>query len=64
MTRVALQNCCKSKNLCLFYCHSKETFPRSEGLAHLANQFAEKYEKIGGRSDRKRVKELYSASPD
>ncbi|CAB4018379.1 U5 small nuclear ribonucleo 40 kDa [Paramuricea clavata] len=39
-------------------------FPRSEGLARLAYQFAEKYEKIGGRSDRKRAKELYSASPD
>lgn len=43
---------------------SKEIFPRSEGLARLAYQFAEKYEKIGGRSDRKRAKELYAASPD
>ena len=43
---------------------SKEIFPRSEGLARLAYQFAEKYEKIGGRGDRKRPKELYSASPD
>lgn len=46
------------------FIYSKEMFPRSEGLARLAYQFAEKYEKIGGRSDRKRTKELYSASPD
>jgi hypothetical protein len=44
------------------YTISKEIFPRSEGLARLAYQFAEKYEKIGGRSERKRTKELYSAS--
>jgi hypothetical protein len=46
------------------YFISKEIFPRSEGLARMAYQFAEKYEKIGGRSERKRPKELYSASPD
>jgi hypothetical protein len=50
--------------MCVYLPFSKEMFPRSEGLARLAYQFAEKYEKIGGRSDRKRTKELYSASPD
>ena len=42
---------------------SKEVFPRSEGIARLSVQFAEKYERIGGRSDRRRSKELYTASP-
>ncbi|XP_046853532.1 uncharacterized WD repeat-containing protein alr3466-like [Xenia sp. Carnegie-2017] len=37
------------------FIYSKEIFARSEGLACLARQFAEKYEKISGRSEQKRA---------